>query len=170
MDGRPGVLNDGRVPRRVQRPGRASVGARIALGVTLYAAACAPAAVEPAVRDAWARPAAAGADGALYFTVVNPGPDTLAVVGARADAAAATSLHESMRMGEGAAAMVHMAPVTRLGVPPRDSVRFAPLGRHAMLERLRRPLAVGDSVPFVLAVVRGGRAETLRATAVVRAF
>ncbi len=124
-----------------------------------------------AVRGAWARPAAAGADGALYFTLVNPGPDTLVVVGARAAAAAATTLHETMRMGEGAAAMAHMAPLARVVVPPADSVAFAPLGRHAMLERLRRPLAVGDSVPFALAVVRGGaRPDTLRGTAVVRAF
>ncbi|GJG85733.1 hypothetical protein tb265_09140 [Gemmatimonadetes bacterium T265] len=124
----------------------------------------------PALRDAWARPAAAGADGALYFVLANPGRDTLVLVGARADVAGATSLHESMRMGEGAGAMTHMAPLARGVVPPGDSAAFAPLGKHAMLERLRRPLAVGDSVPFALAVTRTGRVDTLRATAVVRAF
>ncbi|HEY0777176.1 MAG TPA: copper chaperone PCu(A)C, partial [Gemmatirosa sp.] len=104
----------------------------------------------------------------------NPGRDTLVVVGVRSDVAASASLHESMQMGKGAGAMMHMAPLAAVTVAPGDSIVFAPLGRHAMLEQLRRPLAVGDSVPFALAVTSGGRAgaarDTIRATAVVRAF
>lgn len=144
-------------------------------GTLVFGAGCArerPTAADahPALRGAWARPAAAGADGALYFTLANPGRDTLVVLGARSDAAAVTSLHTSMQMGQGAGAMVHMTPVARLAVPPGDSVVFAPLGKHAMLERLRRPIAAGDSVPFALTVARGGRPDTLRAMAAVRAF
>lgn len=124
----------------------------------------------PILRDAWSRPATAGADGALYFTLANPGRDTLVAVGAQSDVAGATSLHESMQMGQGAGAMMRMTPLARVVVPPRDSVVFAPLGKHAMLEGLRRPLAVGDSVPFALAVTRGGLPDTLRTIAEVRAF
>ncbi len=155
-----------------------------ACAALVWAAGCAGerragSAATPEVHDAWARPAAAGTDGALYFTLANPGRDTLLVVGARSGVAASTSLHESMRTGEGAGAMVHMTPLDRIAVAPGDSVVFAPLGRHAMLDGLRRPIGVGDSVPFALAIARGGRPgarrgvkppDTIRATAVVRAF
>ncbi len=158
----------------MQRPGRAprvtTRWATLGFAFSVTAACAVPREDGPAIRDAWARPTAAGADGALYFTLRNASRDTLAVVGVGADVAARTSLHESMRTGEGAAAMVHMTPVARLAVPPGDSVRFAPLGRHAMLERLQRPLVLGDSVPFRLMVMRGGHVDTLRATAAVRAF
>jgi len=163
-----------RCPLRAAAPRRTRA-SLVVLGLSLLGGGCArerPAAAPsvPVVREAWARPAAAGADGALYFTLANPGGDTLVVVGARSDVATAASLHASMQMGTGAAAMVHMTPLARVAVPPGDSVVFAPLGRHAMLERLRRALGVGDSVPFALAVTWGGRADTLRARAVVRPF
>ena len=157
-----------------------AVGRALAIGVCVIrvlagGAACAPERASvpparPAVRNAWARPAAAGADGALYFTLANPGRDTLVIIGARAEIAATTSMHETMQMGEGTGIMAHMTPITRLAIAPGDSTVLAPLGRHAMLERLRRPLAVGDSVPFALTVIRGSRSDTVRATAVVRPF
>lgn len=151
--------------------------ARVALGSVAALAACAacdasasdrgrPAgrAARPAVvRDAWVRPAGDGA--AAYFTLVNAGPDTLVAVGVATPAARGASLHETMTMGQGAGAMVHMAPVARLIVPPGDSVMLAPGGRHVMLDGLARPLAPGARVPLVVRLASG---DSVRVDAEVR--
>jgi copper(I)-binding protein len=115
---------------------------------------------------AWARSAPAGADGAVYLVVRNTTRDTVVLVGAATPAARAASLHESMTMGAGAAAMMHMAPLPRAAVPPGDSLVLAPGGRHLMLEGLVRALAPGDRIPLVLRLASG---DSVLATADVRA-
>ncbi len=107
------------------------------------------------VRDAWARSADSGAMTAVYFTLANTGEisDTLAAV-ASPDAEL-TEMHISTQHG----GMMHMSPVTSLPVPAVDSVMFRPLGAHVMLTRVRKPLAVGDSVSLHLTFVSGQAVE-----------
>jgi copper(I)-binding protein len=104
------------------------------------------------VEGAWARPAAAGAASAAYFTVVNDGaaPDTL--IGVAADVAAHADLHQSRTEGE----IARMLPVARLVVPARGRVAFQPGGYHVMLMGLIRDLKPGDQVRLVLHFATSG--------------
>ena len=113
------------------------------------------------VRDAWSRTADSGAMTAIYFTLVNDGPETDTLLSAASDEAASATLHVSTQRGS----MMHMSPVTALPVPGEDSVSFRPLGAHVMLTGLVRPLIEGDSVSATLAFASG---RTVRVVAGVR--
>lgn len=118
-------------------------------------------AVPVTVVDAWARPADQGANTAVYLTLENAAaPDTVTAV--TTDASESASVHETTQRD----GMMHMQAVAAVAVPAGDRLVFAPLGRHIMLMRLRRPLAAGDSVSLMLSLASGARVPV---TAVVRA-
>lgn len=135
-------------------------------GTTACGSAGPPAPAAVTVVGAWARPAAAGADGAAYFTLHNTRRDTAVVVGLASPAARAATLHASTTLGQGAGAMVHMTPVPRAAVAPGDSLVLAPNGRHLMLTGLTRALRPGDRVPLVVHLASG---DSVRAVVEVRA-
>lgn len=120
-------------------------------------------AITPYATDAWVRPGAEGRVTGGYAVVHNSGDAPLVIVGATSAAADTVELHETIENN----GMVSMAPQPSLTIPPRDSVRFAPGGKHFMLQRLRRGLAVGDTVQIVLIGADGTRIEF---TADVRAM
>ena len=103
------------------------------------------------------RPAELGASSALYFTLRNPGTDTLVLLAAEIDVAASAGIHQSMDH-EGMASMPHVDSVLVL---PRDSVRFSERGLHVMANGLHAPLLVGDTVAVRLRF-RGSRVDTVR--------
>jgi copper(I)-binding protein len=103
------------------------------------------------------RPAELGAASALYFTLRNPSPDTLVLLGAEIDVASSSSLHQSIDQN----GMASMQPVDSVVVPPQDSVRFSERGLHVMAIGLRAPLVVGDTVAVRLRF-RGARVDTVR--------
>lgn len=132
-----------------------------ASAVALVVAACggdstdgesrpAAAAVRPVspltARDAWSRTADSGATAAIYFSLHNGAAVADTLVGVASDVADETTMHVSMEHG----GTLHMAHVSSLPVPARDSVAFQPLGAHVMLTGLRRPLVAGDTVAFTL--------------------
>lgn len=93
----------------------------------------------------------------MYFTLRNPSPDTVVLLGADIDVAAAAGMHQSMDH-EG---MASMHPVDSVVVPPRDSVRFAERGLHIMASGVHAALVVGDTIVLRLRF-RGGRVDTVR--------
>jgi periplasmic copper chaperone A len=98
------------------------------------------------VKDVWARPATAGANSAVYFTIDNPldQADTLvSVVCAAADQA---ELHNS-NMDDG---NMMMRPVDDVAVEANSQVDFAPGGLHVMLSGVKNELKVGDHFDLTL--------------------
>lgn len=99
-----------------------------------------------AAREAWSRTADSGATAAIYFSLHNSAAVADTLVGVASDVADETTMHVSMEHG----GTMHMAHVTSLPVPARDSVAFQPLGAHVMLSGLRRSLVAGDTVALTL--------------------
>jgi periplasmic copper chaperone A len=98
------------------------------------------------VRDAWSRTADSGATASVYFSLHNSAADADTLVGVSSDVADETMMHVSMEHG----GTMHMAHVTSLPVPARDSVAFRPLGAHVMLNGLHRALVAGDTIAITL--------------------
>ena len=103
------------------------------------------------------RPAELGASSALYFTLRNPGTDTLVLLAAEIDVASSAGIHQSMDHN----GMASMQLVDSVVVPPQDSVRFSERGLHVMAIGLHAPLLVGDTVAVRLRF-RGTRVDTVR--------
>jgi copper(I)-binding protein len=104
-------------------------------------------------RDPWSRPAAAGTNGAGYFTLVNHAAKADALVAAESPAAAKVEIHR-MSMAGGVMSMTREA---RVALPPGGQASFAPGSYHLMLLRLKAPLKVGDKVPATLVFASGAR-------------
>ncbi len=92
-----------------------------------------------------------------FGRISNPCGDAVAVVGARSDAFADVSLHET-RIVDGVS---RMRAVPRLPVPARGSVELKPGGLHLMLMRPHAPLKAGESVDVVLEL-EGGATRVVR--------
>lgn len=92
-----------------------------------------------------------------FGRVSNPCGDAVTVVGARSDAFADVSLHET-RIVDGVS---RMRAVPRLPVPAGGSVELRPGGLHLMLMRPHAPLKAGDSVDVVLEL-EGGATRVVR--------
>lgn len=105
------------------------------------------------IRDAWARPAAAGANGAGYLTIVNAGRTADRLIAAASPAAARVSIHESRLAGS----VMTMRAVDGVTIPAGGSVAFKPGSLHLMLEGLETLLKVGDHVAVTLVFQRAGR-------------
>lgn len=103
------------------------------------------------------RPAELGASSAVYFTLRNPSPDTLVLLGTEIDVAATAGIHQSNNHD----GMASMHPVDSVVVLPRDSVRFAARGLHVMATRVHAALVAGDTVVMRLRF-RGTRVDTVR--------
>ncbi len=107
---------------------------------------------ELTIREAWARPGAAGATSAVYFIIENGG-ETDTLLSAASGVAAANELHVSMMTGEGAMTMHHLENVP---VPAGENVEFAPGGLHVMLIDLTEGLAPGDQFDLTLTFENAG--------------
>lgn len=121
----------------------------VVLGLAALAACARPAPVYHAgaltISGVYAPEPVRGGPGGAYFTIANAGdPDTLmAVTSPDADS---VSMHGTVDR-DGTALM---GPLAAVAILTGDTIRFAPGHDHVMLERLRRPIAAGDSVPLVL--------------------
>lgn len=97
------------------------------------------------VRDGWARAAAQGDNGAVYFTIVNYDADD-ELIGASVDFAEAVEMHESAMDND----VMQMRMVESVPLPTGEKVEFAPGGLHIMLVNLARNLEVGETVNVTL--------------------
>jgi copper(I)-binding protein len=146
-------------PGRALRPPAASPATLIlrAIFAVLFAACSGPAASGGAsaspgasstitVREAWVRPAAAGAESAAYLTITNAGPaDRLIAVGCTF--ATSAMLHQTTTDPSG---MTGMAMIENLPIPAGATVKLEPGGTHIMLSGLSQALATGATVELRL--------------------
>lgn len=117
----------------------------LVLLVVLPLSSCAAPATEGVeVRDPWARPAAQGGNGAVYFVIRSSAADELA--GVASDVAETVEMHESVMSGD-VMEMHHLASVPlRAG----EEVIFEPGGLHIMLISLKQDLKNGDEFEITL--------------------
>ncbi len=106
------------------------------------------------VTQPWSRPAAAGTNGAGFFTVVNKGraADTLTAV--ETTTARKVEIHKTS-MTNGVMSMQRLD--AGLALKPGESVTFAPGGYHLMLIGLSKATKAGDVIPATLVFASGAR-------------
>ncbi len=118
----------------------------MALLLAGLAACTAEPASELNIQDPWARPAVMGGNAAVYFTLVNKGNVSDALVGASSDAAETAGLHETRMEGD----IISMAPMSRIEVPAGGRTELKPGGLHVMLVELKQDISPGDTVSVTL--------------------
>ncbi len=114
------------------------------------------------VEDAWARPAAGGTTGAVYFSLHNGTAQDLVLTQAETPVSDTVELHETQIDDNNVA---RMSAVNELRIPAGETVQVKPGGYHLMLMNLHRDLADGDSFPITLRFASGmevTRAVTVR--------
>jgi len=118
------------------------------------------------VRDAWVRFAVKGQSGTGAFMTL-AAPSGARLVGVTTPVAGLAEVHEMKMEGD----VMRMRPVAGgLELPPRQPVELKPSGYHVMLMDLKKPLAVGETVPLELSFVdRAGRKAVARVDVPVRA-
>ncbi|MBI1684767.1 copper chaperone PCu(A)C [Caulobacter hibisci] len=126
------------------------------LALTPVVAIAAPRGAPVSVREAWARPAQAGMNGAGYMTLVNTGDRPVTLVGAASPVARMVMIHQTAMQG-GVASMRGMDEP--LVIPAGGSVSFSPGGRHFMLMGLTAGLNLGGRLPLTLVFDDGRRVE-----------
>jgi periplasmic copper chaperone A len=133
----------------------------LAAALFAIAAASLPAAAQDyhagslTIEHPWARPSIGeSTNSAAYMKITNGGdaPDKLLAV--ETDVAGDTMLHES-RMEMGVMKMVHLPG--GIPVPAHGSAELKPLGLHAMLMGLKRPLKKGETFPMTLVFEHQGK-------------
>ena len=127
--------------------------------VSLLSGCGAPVKAEMEVSNAWARPAAQGDNGAVYFVIRSSAADE--IVDASSDVAEAVEIHESTMSGD--VMEMHHSP----SVPLRagEAITFKPGGLHIMLVGLKQELKSGDQFEVTLHFKNH---EDLKLTVVVR--
>jgi periplasmic copper chaperone A len=112
----------------------------LALALSVFVASCSGG-ESLSVRDAWARPALAGDNGAVYFTIENPTSVDDVLTGASTEITTKTELHMSSMDSAGVMTMRQQSSVP---VPAGGSAFFEPGGLHVMLIGLQSELNTGD--------------------------
>jgi len=121
----------------------------------MFVTRCAPAKITTGVLDvksAWARPAAQGDNGAVYFMIENGTENDDSLISASSDVAGTVELHLSQAKGDHMS-MHHQETVN---VAAGDAVVFSPGGLHVMLVGLTRDLKAGDTFKLTLVFENAG--------------
>lgn len=98
------------------------------------------------VRNAWARPATQGGNGAVYFVLENHSSESDELTGVSSEIAEAVEMHESKMEGD----VMQMQHVMSIPVNGNDRVEFAPGGLHVMLIGLKQDLKIGEEFQVTL--------------------
>lgn len=114
--------------------------------VSLLSGCAAPRAGDIEVQEAWMRPAAQGANGAVYFVIHNGLAEADELEGISSEAAEAVEMHESMMNGD----IMEMHPLESVPLGAGEQVTFEPGGLHIMLVGLKEALEVGDEIQITL--------------------
>ncbi len=106
------------------------------------------------VEGAWSRASIGmGRPGAAYMTIRNYGDERVTLTGIRTDLAMISEIHQTATTDQGVSSMT---PAGEIEIVPGGSVALAPGGLHAMLVRLQRPMAKGESFTLTLMFSDGG--------------
>lgn len=90
---------------------------------------------------------------AAFMKLYNPGDDENLLVAASTSIARTTELHmHSQDNG-----VMRMRHIPHIHLPPHSDVRLQKGGLHLMLFGLKRPLTVGEKIPFELEFADGSR-------------
>jgi hypothetical protein len=133
---------------------RLSILAVAAVAIVACGSGAASPAAAPSIKDAWARPGAAGGQSAAYLTITSTSGAADALLSATSPSASKVELHETTTDGAG---MMGMHPVARLGIPAGGSVQLKPGSYHLMLMGLTGDLAAGKSIQLDLVFERAGK-------------
>jgi|GEM_PF-577869 len=102
------------------------------------------------ITGAWVRPARAGENSAIYFTIANPGPADVELVRVETGVAHVAEIHETVmevHMVQGRLTQeMRMEHVHGLHVPAGETVQLRPGGLHVMLINLKQDLEEGQTV------------------------
>jgi periplasmic copper chaperone A len=122
--------------------------------LAIILSACTAPTIEPlVVTGEWARPALAGQNSAIYFTVANPNDHPDHLVEASTDAAEQAELHQSLMDSQGVMSMHQQHTIE---IPNRGQVELTPGGFHIMLVNLKQDLKPGDFVKLILKFDKSG--------------
>jgi periplasmic copper chaperone A len=116
-------------------------------------------AADIAVRQAWCRATAKGAQAAAgYLTIENRGDSADRLLSASTPLAGKVEIHDMLQTG----GVMRMRPMEEgLTIPPNGEVVFAPGGGHLMFLELGAPFAEGEQVPVSLDFEKAGRIDIL---------
>jgi copper(I)-binding protein len=125
---------------------------RKVLFAAALACACTPRAVDADIRitNAVYILPATDAPAAVYFTVHNSTATSDTLIAVSSPNLKDISLHETMRMGDGPSAMIHMSPVARIPVPAHGDLAFAPGRYHAMAAGAASALVNGTTLTLTM--------------------
>lgn len=114
------------------------------------------------IQDAWIRPAAAKANSALFFEVVNnsSSPDTL--LSAKGNLSEIVELHETYKKEND---IMGMREVHKVAIPAKGTVKFKPGALHIMLISLMKDIRIGEQHEVTLVFKNAG---AVKVKAVVR--
>lgn len=125
-----------------------AAGRAVVLIAVLLSSACQPSVSgRLSVREAWARPAAAGATSAIYLIVDNGTAQAERLLSVDTPAAAQAEFHESQMNDQN---MMSMQPRESVAIPAGGQVAFAPGGLHVMLVGVTSELKAGDTFSITL--------------------
>ncbi len=108
------------------------------------------------VEDVWAR-ASKVRNSAAYMTVTNEGRETARLVAVSSPAAAKVEIHTTV-IEDG---VMKMRPLEAIEIPPGETVRLEPGGRHIMLLGLGQPLKPGDRIDLTLVFADRGQLDVV---------
>jgi periplasmic copper chaperone A len=114
------------------------------------------------INDAWIRPAAAEANSAFFFEVVNNSDKIDSLLSAEFKFAEAVELHETYKKSDD---VMGMRAVTAVVIPAKATVKFKPRDLHVMLLNLSRDIKRGQKYNLTLVFKRTGK---IKVDAVVR--
>ncbi len=130
------------------------------LALTASAASAGPQkASEIQISEAWSRPAAAGGNGAGFFTITNASQKSDTLVSVTSTAANKVEMHQTS-MANGVMSMQQIQ--NGIPLPPGSSVTFAPGGKHLMVMGLKVALRSGSKLPLTFKL-KSGQQLTLQA-------
>lgn len=132
-----------------------SIHLKIATIVTLLfiLTACVGGGGELRAKDAWARPAKAGGNGAVYLTIVNPNAEERTLTGVTASVEAkAYEIHQSS-IDENE--IMRMEPLETVVIPANSELTFAPGSIHIMVVGLKQDLIIGEQIEITLKFQNG---------------
>lgn len=127
----------------------------LVLIAAMWLAACGPARITTGILDIknpWARPAAEGANGAVYFVIENGTSQDDVLLSGRTDIASVVELHESAMDGD----HISMRHQDEVVLPAGEAVEFSPGGLHIMLVGLTRQLKAGETFDITLMFKQAG--------------
>lgn len=114
------------------------------------------------IQDAWIRPAAANANSAIFFEILNKSGIADTLLSAQSNLAEIVELHETYKKEND---MMGMREVHKVVIPANGIVKFKPLGLHAMLIGVLKDIRLGEHHEVALVFKSAG---AIKVKAVVR--